>query len=115
MVNVFGTGTYDIVHAKDEGGGIVKTVPSAEVVSGVSPTDPGMREAGREKAGEAGYLRPGDLGADNLTGSGGRQQWGRQVEFVLACIGNAVGLGNVWRFPYLCYSSGGGEYKFLYS
>lgn len=39
-----------------------------------------------------------------------RQQWSKEVEFVLACVGNAVGLGNLWRFPYLCYDSGGGMY-----
>lgn len=38
-----------------------------------------------------------------------RGHWGSKMEFFLAVAGNVVGLGNVWRFPYLCYKNGGGK------
>ncbi len=41
-------------------------------------------------------------------------KWSSNIAFVLAMIGSAVGLGNIWRYPYILYSNGGGAFYIPY-
>ncbi|PKL44062.1 MAG: hypothetical protein CVV42_19835 [Candidatus Riflebacteria bacterium HGW-Riflebacteria-2] len=44
----------------------------------------------------------------------GRDHWGSKLGFILAAAGSAVGLGNIWKFPYITYENGGGAFVLLY-
>ncbi|XP_004700479.1 sodium-dependent neutral amino acid transporter B(0)AT2 [Echinops telfairi] len=43
-----------------------------------------------------------------------RPAWNSKLQYILAQVGFSVGLGNVWRFPYLCQKNGGGAYLLPY-
>ena len=43
-----------------------------------------------------------------------RENWSSRTGFIIAAVGSAVGLGNIWRFPYVAYDNGGGAFMVPY-
>src|SRR5690625_141802 len=48
------------------------------------------------------------------TESKDREAFGGRWIFILAAMGSAIGLGNIWRFPYIAYENGGGAFIIPY-
>uniref|UniRef100_A0A7G3B050 Transporter n=1 Tax=Lutzomyia longipalpis TaxID=7200 RepID=A0A7G3B050_LUTLO len=55
---------------------------------------------------------PGESEAQE--GAENRATWGNSIEFLMSCISMSVGLGNIWRFPFIAYENGGGAFLIPY-
>uniref|UniRef100_A0A8C1ZC33 Transporter n=1 Tax=Cyprinus carpio TaxID=7962 RepID=A0A8C1ZC33_CYPCA len=78
------------------------------VLSQMTSEKPPLPADGQRDESEAG------LEVEQVALEAARDGWDSKVEYFLAQVGFSVGLGNVWRFPYLCHQNGGGAFILLY-
>ncbi|XP_075797022.1 sodium- and chloride-dependent GABA transporter 2 isoform X3 [Pelodiscus sinensis] len=91
---------------------------SGKIVSSLPTSNTGgmdYRVPGAVSNGETIPAHPGmEKEKEEATQTLERGHWNNKLEYVLSVAGEIIGLGNVWRFPYLCYKNGGGAFFIPY-